>query len=111
MKRLMDLNISILWMKNDILPPQKIREKQLHSGLQDEESMSSSEKNVDEHFEKEFKSFMNQHVESSWRTPVIKEWSNERKEKLKTQGESLQWLDGSSRWNNWENLELREKNR
>ena len=26
MKRLMGLNISFLWMKNDILPPQKIRE-------------------------------------------------------------------------------------
>ena len=40
-------------IKNDITPPQKICVKELHSGLQDEESLSSSENNVDEHFKKE----------------------------------------------------------
>ena len=55
------------------------------------------------------KSLMNHHVEPPWRTPATKEWSNERKEKLKTQGESLQWLDGSSWRYNWENLEFRER--
>ena len=40
-------------MKNDILPPQKIREKGLNFEMQDEEYLSSSEKNLDEHFEKE----------------------------------------------------------
>ena len=35
-------------VKNDITPPQKIREKQLHLGMQDEECLSSSEKNVDD---------------------------------------------------------------
>ena len=30
-----------------------IRKKELHSGLQDEEYLSSLEMNVDEHFEKE----------------------------------------------------------
>ena len=44
------------WMKivkNDITPSQKIRYKELHFGMQDEEYLSSSEKNLDEHFEKE----------------------------------------------------------
>ena len=40
-----------------------IRKKELHSGLQDEECLSSLEKNLDEHFEKEYKSLMNHHVE------------------------------------------------
>ena len=40
-------------IKNDITPPQKICVKELHSGLPDEENLSSSEKNVDEPFEKE----------------------------------------------------------
>ena len=40
-------------IKNDITPPQKICVKELHSGLQDEENLSSSEKNLNEHFEKE----------------------------------------------------------
>ena len=31
----------------------KDKEEQLHSGLQDEECLSSSENNLDEHFEKE----------------------------------------------------------
>ena len=39
-------------IKNDITPPQKIREKELHFGMQDEEYLSSSEKNLDENFEK-----------------------------------------------------------
>ena len=84
----------------------KDKEEQLHSGLQNEENLSSSEKNLDETFEKEFKSLMNHHVEPPWRTPVTKEWSIEMKEKLKTQGEDLQWLDGSPWWYNCESLEL-----
>ena len=39
-------------IKNDITPSQKICVKELDSGLQDEENLSSLEKNVDEHFEK-----------------------------------------------------------
>ena len=40
-------------VKSDITPPQKIRYKELHFGMQDEEYLSSSEKNIDEHLEKE----------------------------------------------------------
>ena len=40
-------------MKNDIGPPQMIWYKELHFGMQDEEYLSSFEKNLDEHFEKE----------------------------------------------------------
>ena len=52
-------------IKNDIIPPPMIRKKELNSGLQDEEYLSSLEKNLDEHFEKEYKSLMNHHVEPS----------------------------------------------
>ena len=45
------------------------------------------------------KSLMNHHVESPWRTPVVKEWSNEMKDE-KNKVEALQWLDGSLWW--WE---------
>ena len=40
-----------------------IRKKELHSGLQDKECLSSSEKNLDEHLEKEIKSLMKHQVE------------------------------------------------
>ena len=40
-------------IKNDITPPQMIREKGLNFEMQDEEYLNSSEKNLDEHFEKE----------------------------------------------------------
>ena len=60
----------------------------MHSGLQYEESLSSSEKKVDERFENEYKSLMNHHVEPSWRTPVNKK-NNKNKEKSETQGETL----------------------
>ena len=53
--------------------------------------LSSFEKNLDEHFEKEYKSLMNHHVEPSWRTPVTKEWSNEMKDE-KNKVEALQWF-------------------
>ena len=64
MTRLMDLNYLILdnlWImkhegniiKNNIIPPPMIRKKELHSGLQYEESLSFLEKNLDEHHEKE----------------------------------------------------------
>ena len=43
-------------IKNDITPPQKICVKELPSWLQDEENLSSSEKNLDEHFKKELNS-------------------------------------------------------
>ena len=39
-------------IKNDITPPENIREKELHF-VQDEESLRSFGKNLDEHFEKE----------------------------------------------------------
>ena len=42
-------------IKNEITTPQKMCVKELHSGLQDEENLSSLEKNVDEHFETELK--------------------------------------------------------
>ena len=57
------------------------------------------------------KSLMNHHVEPPWRTPVIKEWSNERKEKLKTQGESLQWLDEALRRDKVETWNSRRKDK
>jgi len=37
-------------IKNDIIPPPMIRKKELHSGYQDEESLNSLEKNVEENF-------------------------------------------------------------
>ena len=39
-------------IKNDIIPPPMIQKKELHSRLQDEEYLSSLEKNLDENFEK-----------------------------------------------------------
>ena len=42
---------------------------------------------------------MNHHVEPPWRTPVIKERSNEKKGE-KNKIEALQWLEGASWW--WE---------
>ena len=64
MTRLMDLkypNLENMWImktwtqiiKNDIIPSQEDKKEQMHSRLQEEECLSSSEKNVDEHFEKE----------------------------------------------------------
>ena len=41
------------FVKHDIRPPQKIGEKELHFGMQDEEYLSTYEKNLNEHFEKE----------------------------------------------------------
>ena len=41
------------FVKHDIRPPQKIMYKELHFEMQDEEYLTSSEKNLDEHFEKE----------------------------------------------------------
>ena len=79
--------------------------------MQVEEYLNSLGKNLDENFEKGIKSLMNHHVEPPWRTPVNKR--NEKKEKLKTQGESLQWFRWISviirawnsgkkrRWNKW----------
>ena len=40
-------------IKNDIIPLLLIRKEELHSGLQDEEYLSSLEKNLDENFENE----------------------------------------------------------
>ena len=40
-------------VKSDITPPRKIREKGLNFEMQDEEYLRPSEKNLDEHFEKE----------------------------------------------------------
>ena len=76
-------------IKNDIIPAPMIRLKELHFKMQDKEYLSSSEKNLDEHFENELNHWWNHHVEPSWRTQVMKEWSNEKKEKLKAQGETL----------------------
>ena len=42
-------------------------------------------------------SLMNHHVEPPWRTPVTKEWSNEKKDE-KSKVEALQWLDEALRW-------------
>ena len=56
-EEMMGLNISFLityesWnmkkiIKNDITPPQKIREKELHFGMQEEKYLSSSNKNLE----------------------------------------------------------------
>ena len=101
------------WMqtvKNDITPSQKIRSKELHFGMQDEECLNSLKESRWKLREGN-KSLMNHHVEPPWRTPVNKR--NEQKEKLKTQGESLQWFRSISviirawnsgkkrRWNKW----------
>ena len=40
-------------VKNDITPPQKMRQKEVHFGMQDEEYLSSSNKYLEEHFENE----------------------------------------------------------
>ena len=40
-----------------------IQKKELHSGLQEEESLSSLGKNLDEKLREGIKSFMNRHVE------------------------------------------------
>ena len=40
-------------VKNDITPPQKIGQKEQHFEMQEEEYLNFSEKNLDEHFEKE----------------------------------------------------------
>ena len=48
-------------IKNDITPPQKIREKELHFGMQNEENLISFENNLDEHFKKEL---------NPWRTTM-----------------------------------------
>ena len=45
---------------------------------------------------------MSHHGEPPWRTLAIKD--DRDKEKLKTQGAALQWLDGASRWYNREKL-------
>ena len=41
-------------------------EERIALRMQDEECLSSLEKNLDKHFEKEYKSLMNHHVEPSW---------------------------------------------
>ena len=58
-ENMMGLNISFLttcesWnmkkiIKNDITPPQKIREKELHFGMQDEECLNFSKQTCVEH--------------------------------------------------------------
>ena len=70
-KETMGLHISFLtnsfrdssWIKNAITPSQKIREKEFHLEMQDKEYLRSSNKNLEEHFEKEL---------TPWRTSVYK---------------------------------------
>ena len=50
-------------IKNDIRPPQEICVNELHSRLQDEESLSSLEKKLNEKLLDGNKSLMNHHVE------------------------------------------------
>ena len=59
-------------IKNDIIPPPMIRKKELHSGLQYEESLSFLEKNLDEKVGEGIKSLMDHYVEPPWRTPLNK---------------------------------------
>ena len=66
-----------------------VRKKKKHSGLQEEECLNSTEKNVDERFEKEINPRWTIMYSLHEETPVTKEWSNEKKEKLKIQGETL----------------------
>ena len=77
--------------------------EQLHSGLQDEENLSSSEKNLDEHFEKEL---------NHWWT-IMKNSGNKRmikrKRSWKHKVKPCDDLDGALRWYNRENLELRKE--
>ena len=66
-----------------------IRKKELHSELQDEECLSSLEKNVDEHFEKELTPWWTIMLSLHEELRKTEGRSNEKKENLKTQGESL----------------------
>ena len=52
-------------------------------------NLSSLEKNLDERFEKEINPWWTIMYSLHEETPVTKEWSNEKKEKLKIQGETL----------------------
>ena len=114
------------WMKivkNDITPPQKIREKELHFRMQDEECLNSSKQNMCRTpclslsiawriiTSREF-------LKNNWRMKGILDeppcWSSmknsnnkrmiKRNGNLKEQGEPCNDLDGASWWNNWENL-------
>ena len=63
----------------------------MHSRLQDEECLSSLEKNLDGKLREGIKSLMHHHVEPSLGTPVAKEWSNEMKDE-KNKVEAFQWF-------------------
>ena len=113
-------------VKKDITPPQKIREKELHFGMQDEEYLRSSKQNMC-WAPCLFLSITWQIIDSreilkkNWRTKGILDQAPcrtsmknsddkrmiKRNGKLKrTPGEALQWLDEALKWYNWNNLEL-----
>ena len=50
---------------------------------------------------------MNHHVETPWRTPVIKD--DRKEEKFKTPHEAFWWLDGTSRRDKTGSLELQKR--
>ena len=70
-------------VKNDITPSEKVREKELHFKMQEEEYLSSN-KNLDEDFKDELKWWW-----TTMRTPVMREWEV-KDEKNKIQG--LWWI-------------------
>ena len=79
----------------------------MHSGLQDEECLSSLEMNLDENFAKELNPWWTL-MYPPWTTPVIKGWSNkkEREVEKKHKVKPCDYLDGASRRDNPENMEL-----
>ena len=73
-------------------------------------NLSSLEKNVDEHFKKEYKSLMNHHERTFMKNSGNKKMIKRKEREV----ENTRWnpcndLDGATRRDNWESLELREK--
>ena len=97
-------------IKNDLIPPPIIQKKELHSGLQYEESLSFLENNLDEKVGEGIKSLMDHYVQPSWRTPVAKEMIKRKEREVKKHKvKPCNALDVSLRWYNCESLEFRKR--
>ena len=90
-------------IKNDIIPSQEDKREQMHSRLQEEESLSFLEENLNEKLGEGIKSLMNHHLEPPWRTPVNKGMKRKRswKPKVNPCNDSMDLRDEI----NWESLE------
>ena len=84
-------------VKNDITPPQNIREKGLNFEMQDEEYLSSSEKNLDEHFEKEIKSLLKPLCRTFMKNSGNKRMIKQKEREVENTSETLQRLDEALR--------------